>query len=408
MKFPNAIPAPINGWLLLAFLVALATPLPGQEREQLEAQRRELLEEIRKTREELSSTKRDRALTMESLLALQQQIERRQAVIATLEREIRQVNDSIASIEAERRKLLEEKDKLVAEYSRMLRAGYRLKVNQSALQFLFSAQSINQAFRRWQYLRQYDRFRRKQAAQLAATQRRLDQKNEQFETQRRQKEGLLASDREQRDALRDQLREKNDLLRDIQLSESQLVAELENYRNTERQLQEAIARVIREEMERRQSRESDGSDEAASLRRARALAALTGSFEENKGRLPWPVLNGSVVRPFGQQPHPTIKNIKITNNGIDIRSDARADVFSVFEGMVAGTQAIPGYQQMVIIQHGSFYTVYSNLEELYVARGDTVRSGDVLGRLNTDKPNLHFEIWREKERLNPVYWISRL
>ncbi len=403
---PHAIPGRINGlFLLLLFLVPVQQAL-AQSRQELEDRRRELLQSIEETREALSATKRDRALTMDMLLELQEQIELRQEVIATLQKEIRQVNDSIARVEREREVLQKEKDKLVREYATMLRAAYRLRVNQSILQFLFSSSDLNEAFRRWQYLRQYDRYRRKQAGLILTMQERLEAKNLQFEAQRKEKEGLLAKDTEQRDRLRAQVEEKNQVLQTLELSEAQLLAEMKEYRATEKKLQEAIAAVIREEMERRRAEANDDSDAAAEARRAEALAALTGSFEENKGRLPWPVVQGKVVRAFGQQPHPTIKNIKITNNGIDIETRPRSDVFSVFEGTIAGSQFIPGYQNMIIVQHGQFYTVYSNLAELYVERGDAVSSGTVIGRLNEEKPTLHFEVWREKERLNPVYWIN--
>jgi murein DD-endopeptidase MepM/ murein hydrolase activator NlpD len=134
------------------------------------------------------------------------------------------------------------------------------------------------------------------------------------------------------------------------------------------------------------------------------------SFQKLRGRLPWPVDGGFIARAYGKQKHPTLKNIEITNNGIDIRSSEEAPVRSVFEGKVAGVQYIPGHDYTVIIQHGNYYTVYSNLSETNLSKGDIVAAGSLVGKVSTNPisgaAELHFELWREKERLNPASWIK--
>jgi len=139
--------------------------------------------------------------------------------------------------------------------------------------------------------------------------------------------------------------------------------------------------------------------------------APSADFRRQRGRLPWPVPSGFVSRGFGRQRHPTLKNIEITNNGIDIRTDENAAVSAVEGGRVAGVQFIPGHNYTVVIQHGDYYTVYSNLTESNVQKGDNVRAGHVLGRVSanniTGTTELHFEVWREKERLNPAVWIKK-
>jgi murein DD-endopeptidase MepM/ murein hydrolase activator NlpD len=137
---------------------------------------------------------------------------------------------------------------------------------------------------------------------------------------------------------------------------------------------------------------------------------VTGAFEQNRGRLPWPVANGVVTGYYGRQPHPTLQNVVVDNNGIDIRTDVNAEVRAVFQGEVVGTQFIPGYNYMLIIKHGNFYTVYSNLEDVKVKRGDQVILKQPLGRVSkdvqTNTSSLHFEVWLEKERMNPLHWLS--
>jgi septal ring factor EnvC (AmiA/AmiB activator) len=138
---------------------------------------------------------------------------------------------------------------------------------------------------------------------------------------------------------------------------------------------------------------------------------VSKEFQGNRGKLPWPVKNGIITGHFGRQPHPTIPNIEIVNNGIDIQTDQGAPVRSVFEGTVVGTQYVPGFDYMVILQHGDYYTVYSNLAELSVKKGDKVAIRQNIGKVSTDsKTNtseVHFEIWKEKTRLNPQEWVGR-
>jgi murein DD-endopeptidase MepM/ murein hydrolase activator NlpD len=134
---------------------------------------------------------------------------------------------------------------------------------------------------------------------------------------------------------------------------------------------------------------------------------LSKDFSQRKGKLPYPVADGYITRSFGTQPHPTLKGVKINNNGVDIRTDKASDINVVFAGTVVGTQFVPGYQNTVIVQHGEYYTVYSNLEEVLVKRGEKIVANQMIGRLSKDKPEVHFEVWREKERLNPVGWISQ-
>ncbi len=134
-------------------------------------------------------------------------------------------------------------------------------------------------------------------------------------------------------------------------------------------------------------------------------------FSARRGQLPWPVDDGFISRSFGRQKHPTLKNIEITNNGIDIRTEESATVRAIYEGRVAGVQFIPGHDYTVIIQHGDYYTVYSNLGETSVSKGDQVKSRQQIGHVSnntiTGASELHFELWNQKERVNPAGWIRK-
>lgn len=148
----------------------------------------------------------------------------------------------------------------------------------------------------------------------------------------------------------------------------------------------------------------------ASLPSTPAITKLTGAFTANKGKLPWPVAKGVVLRYFGKQEHPSLKRVYIQNNGIDINAEAGAKVSAVFKGQVTGVQTIGSFGTVVIIQHGQYYTVYSNLSRAYVKKGESIKMGQELGRLLIDdegQSSLHFEIWNKKKKINPIYWIAK-
>ncbi len=367
--------------------------------------RERLKREIEKTQRQLEETQENKEAALERYFALQNQIQRRQQLINTLQTEINYANESIERSHQVLDALNGDIDRLKTEYATMLRVAYRHRLNKSMLAFLFSANSLNDAFRRWQYIRQYDRFRNRQADLILETQEMLISKTEQLEQRRTEKEGLLSSEQKQKIILNRELADKDKLLENLKSNESQLVADLERQRQARDQLIAAIETIIRKEMER--SKAEARQPNALTASNSEAAAALAGDFIRNKGRLPWPVENGRITRQFGTQPHPVINTIQITNNGIDIETDPRSEVHTVFKGRVAGTQFIPGYQYMVIIQHGEYYTVYSNLEEIYVKRGDQLEARMPLGRVGQQKNEMHFEVWREKQRLNPVHWVNQ-
>jgi septal ring factor EnvC (AmiA/AmiB activator) len=161
--------------------------------------------------------------------------------------------------------------------------------------------------------------------------------------------------------------------------------------------------------DREKTRERNSENIAPSRPVNEPLEPETGvsvTFSGQRGRLPWP-LEGQVVRGFGTFQHPKFKDVKVTNNGIDIRTQGLGKVKAVCDGKVAGSQFIPGYQHIVIIQHGQYYTVYSNMQEVFVKRGEAINARQEIGRVSAEKPEIHFEVWREKQRLNPISWLEQ-
>jgi septal ring factor EnvC (AmiA/AmiB activator) len=348
---------------------------------------------------------------------LQRQIERREKLIQSIENEITVSEKGIERNAAVIAALNRDVGKMKVEYARTVRSAFRRKTLSNPLLYILSADNLNQAFRRWLFLRKYDNFRRKQAEAITQTREILSKKITSLEDTRREKETLLMSLRGQKTILTTEMADKSDLLLSLNQDEQRLQADLKKKQAAHEALNRAIEKVIQDEINKRtaEARRTNPSQAKNAPANAPPTTAevednVSVGFRNKQGQLPWPVDNGFISRAYGRQKHPTLKNIEITNNGVDIRTDDGAAVRAVYEGKVAGVQFIPGHDYTVILQHGNYYTVYSNLSETNVVKGDQVRNRQTLGRVSTNNvtgaSELHFELWHQKERQNPAGWLQ--
>ncbi len=394
--------------LLLAFGLVSAQ----ESRKDLEERRQQLLAEIDENNSLLASIKKDKETKLNRYFALRSQIQKRQQLVSTLKEELTYADAAIIRVDEVITALGNDIERLKVEYAQMLRIAYRHRLNGSFLSFLFSANSFNDAFRRWQYLRQYDRYRKRQAQLIVETKEELAARSTQLEEERTEKEQLLLSAEEQRVLLARELGQMDELIANLKKDESKVATALKNQQADHQKLNDMIEKIIFNEMarKRKEARKPEAlqADEKASTPAPEAVVVVdAANFVKNKGQLPWPVKKGVITRYFGTQAHPTIKSVEITNNGIDISTDSGMEVQAIFTGEVVGIQYVPGYKNTLILQHGPYYTVYSNLDEATVGRGDLVSAGQVVGKMGGSDPELHFEVWREKQKLNPVHWIQR-
>ncbi len=391
----------------------------GQIQRELEDRRRKLLKEIDLTSDLLNKTTKSKVAALDRYVTLRSQVQKRELLVETLRKEIEFTNLSIKRTTEVVKALTKDIERLEKEYGELLRQAYRRKKNNSDLGFIFSAESLNQGFQRWQYLKQYDEYRKKQAQLIQETKESLTFKKEQLEETKLEKVQLIDASEQQAALLSSELGDKSKLLSTLKKDEKRLKSELRQQRENHESLNLAIESAIKKDMVVRRKNErkptpNKNNDAVNKKPKAKeqpsTLNRLTGNFRGNRGRLPMPVEKGVVTKRFGKQPHPTLPKIEITNNGIDIRTERNAKVFTIFEGKVVSKQFIPGYQNMLIIQHGEYYTVYSNLEEVYVEKGDQVATLQNLGTVAVDRKSnvaeVHFEVWRDKVRLNPEDWLK--
>ncbi len=452
LRFPNIT----NVWIRLfsknfpkvavttGILLAVALLLPvsafAQSKKDLEEKRKKIIRDIQSTERMIKKTAKTKEATYDRYLVLQRQIESREALIQNLQAEIEAAETGIARNQVVIASLSNDVMKMRDEYGRTVRNAFRRKTLSNPILYILSAESLNQAFRRWLFLRKYDERRSEQAKAIRFTQEMLSKKTSNLEETRVDKENLLVSIQGQKSTLTGELTEKNGMLKDLGKDEARLKADLDRKQAAHEALNNAIEGVIQEEVRKRVEAArskpkpvapktetpekqplTTPSPSPSKTEKAKPIATETKpradeddvsfNFRKNKGRLPWPVENGFISRGFGKQKHPTLKNIEITNNGVDIRTEESAVVRCVADGKVAGIQFVPGHDYTVIVQHGDYYTVYTNLASSSLSKGDELKARQIIGQVSTNNitgtSELHFELWQQKERLNPAIWIKK-
>ncbi|MBK6540366.1 MAG: peptidoglycan DD-metalloendopeptidase family protein [Flavobacteriales bacterium] len=385
-------------------------PGPAQDRKALEKKRDALDKQIRTTNTLLEQAQREQKSTQKQLVLLNEQLRARQELIATLGGEVHQVEQRIAEDEAVVRALSDDLVQLKEEYGRMLQYAYRNRSSYDRLSYLFAAESFAQAYKRGRYLDQLAEHRRQQADQIVATQVSLQAKIDEQKRRREEKTTLLSAQQQERARLDKDRDGQQAALGTLKKEESRLK---ETQRKQERQrtdLDQAIRKAIEAEI-KAQQKASGGKTGGLSL--TPEARELNADFEKNKGKLPWPVEKGVITARFGKQPHPVLKGITIENNGVDITTEKGAAVRSLFRGEVSSVIVIPGAGKAVIITHGAYRTVYSNLREVSVTKGQKVETkqkvGVVLSEENTS--TAHVEIWKVTAegliKVDPGPWLAQ-
>jgi septal ring factor EnvC (AmiA/AmiB activator) len=420
-------------FLIVFFILGTGLSAFSQtSRSELERRKKALQKEIDITNKLITETKKNKKLSLSQLNILNKKLEDRKRLINAIQQEVNLINSSIQNDGQRILELQTDLNRLKTSYGKLIRQAYLTRNQESALMLLFSAHDFQQAYKRLYYLRKYTSYRREQALLIEETQRELDGRVKQFKTDLSTKRDLLGSEEREKKELNIEKKEQEQTLLILKKKEKTLKKDLEKKRADARKLDGSIQRVIESEIAKERSRAVAKSKAKTEANRKKAVSegkpvpetpkepemrvttetrALSGKFESNKGRLPWPVDRGVISESFGTHPHPVLKGISTNNNGINISTSAGASVKAIFAGEVSGVISIPGANMAIIIKHGEYLTVYSNLASVSVSKGQKVSAGQSIGIADRDdsgnKSEAHLEIWKGKTKLNPADWISR-
>jgi len=407
-----------NRWLLVvAFLcLALLNTIPcaaqKQTKKDLENKKKQLQNEIEYTNQLLAETKKNKKLSLNQLVTLNKKITVREELISTINGEIGVLNHQISQNNESIKGLQNDLAKLKFEYAKMIYYAYKNQDAYSRLMFIFAAKDFEQAFMRLKYLQQYSDYRHKQAELIISTKKNLDEKVQSLETKKSDQRVLLKSQQSEKQNLTSEKTEKEQVFSQLQQQEGKLKKDLIKKKKDAEKLQQAIQRVIQKELEKMQKdAEMANKPKPDKLVLTPESQQLSNSFASNKGKLPWPVVKGIVSEHFGVHPHPLMPNIDVNNNGIDITTSTGSLTRAVFDGEVKAVVNMPGSGQFILIRHGEFLTIYSNLKDVYVKVGDKVKTKDNIGSIIFDdedsKTVLHFELWKGQIKLDPETWLFR-
>jgi len=430
--------------ILVLLLLALVNPVycqktKGKSKKQLQSEITSLQKEISTANQLLKKTKKDKEMTLNEVNLLDKKIKQREQLIKAYNEQIAVLDEEINAGQSNIKTLNADLGKLRKEYAKMLTFANKNRSHYDKLGFVFASQNFNQAFRRLRYIREFSDARKVKMDQIASTERRISGEVEASQQAREEQAALLKDEKEQQEALKKEKEELNSQVAKLKKKEGNLQQDIKNKQQQTQKLQKAIDDIIAEEIrkanaEAERKRKEEAKKKAAankdkgktatttapatpapSKEKGMALTpseqTLSSNFVNNKGKLPWPVERGVVSSSYGKHASVVSSKVTVTNNGIDIATTEGAKARAVFDGEVASVAKLVGSNTVVIIRHGEYFTVYSNLENVTVKRGDKVKTKQNIGTVHTNKnenkTEIHFELLKEQSRQNPANWLSK-
>ena len=416
----------VSFFTLLFILIASSSVYPqktsGKSKEQLQSEIASLQKEISTANQLLKKTTKDKEMTLNEVSILNKKIKQREKLIKAYNQQIALLDEEINTGQTHIKTLNADLNALRKEYSKMITFAYRNRSYYDRLGFVFASKNFNQAFSRLRYIRQFSDARIIKMEQIAGTERRITGEVEASQKAREEQATLLADEQVQQAALVEEKEELNRQVANLKKQESSIQQDIKNKQQQAQKLQKAIDDIIAEEIRlanERSRKEAEKNEnkknEPASKEKGMALTpaekTLSTNFSNNKGKLPWPVERGVISSSYGKHASVVSDKVTVTNNGIDIATIEGAQARTVFDGEVASVTKLTGANTVVIVRHGEYFTVYSNLENVTVKRGDQVKTKQSLGTVHNNKTEnkteLHFELLKETNRQDPAVWLSK-
>ena len=415
-------------------LLTLVSPSYGQKtkgksKKQLQSEITSLQKEISTANQLLKKTTKDKEMTLNEVNILDKKIKQREKLITAYNDQIAVLDEEINAGQSNIKALNSDLSKLQKEYAKMIVFANKNRSHYDRLSFIFASKDFNQAFSRLRYIREFTDARKKKMEQIANTERQISSAVEASQQAREEQAAILKDEKTQQEALQKERKDLNGQVAKLKKKEGSIQQDIKNKQQQAKKLQKAIDDIIAEEIrkanaEAEKKRKEEAKKNAGkgktttsptSKEKGMALTpaekTLSSNFVNNKGKLPWPVERGVISSSYGKHTSVVSDKVTVTNNGIDIATTENAQARAVFDGEVASVTKLTGANTVVIIRHGEYFTVYSNLENVLVKRGDKVKTKQTLGTIHTskteNKTELHFELLKETARQNPANWLSK-
>lgn len=421
----------------------LTIPLLAQSNQlikELEDKRGTLQKQISESETLLNTTKKTVSSQLNGLASLTGQIEERRRYILTINQDVESIDKELASLERQLKNLQRDLKDKKQKYESSVQYLYKNRSIEEKLMFIFSAKTLAQTYRRLRYVREYATYQRLQGEEVLKKQTQVNQKKTELKQVRIAKADLLKEREAEKVKLEKEEKEKRTLVASLRKKQRGLQNEIAKKRKEANRLNARIDRLIAEEIEKaRKQAEEEARREAAARKKTEADAPktaeasdaskakaaspgtyslskadreLSGSFISNRGKLPMPISGPYIITShYGQYAVEGLRNVKLDNKGIDIQGRPGSQARAIFNGKVAAVFKLNGLFN-VLVRHGNYISVYCNLSSASVKQGDAVSTGQHLGKVFSDSADngrtvLHFQLRREKEKLNPEPWLDK-
>ncbi len=390
-------------FILILFLFSLINSVCAQSIQSIQKEKERSEKEIAYLNKLLNEAKNNKHISLGRLNIIQQKIIQSRKIITSLKQEVFYFEEQIKENEIRLTELTHKRESMLDLYSKLIYGLWKKKDNINKLMFIFSSSDFNQAYNRYKYFEQIQSYSKRQLIQISQINDSLYIQNIQLKEYVNQKnEALKEIDIKNADLLAQQRNEKQ-LVQELQKKEKDIVRKLQSEQKNRNRLAKELDKLIAS-----QAKKSGSLTSAYKMTPEEKL--VSEDFAKNKGKLPWPVNQGVISEKFGVNVHPIYKRVEMINNGISISTLKNADVRTVFNGVVSEILFMPGFNNVIIVQHGNYFTVYSNLADVVVKKGQKVTTKQIIGKIAYDQDNgsvLNFQVWKNMDKLDPENWLAR-
>ena len=386
---------------MIVVLLSVSMAASAQDTRAQEEKKARLEREIAIIDKQLAENASQSSSMLTDLSLIRKKISNRKALVSESDRVIRQYSDSIYLAQREINRLKARVDTLTAHYSKLVLSAYKNRDSRVWYMYMFASDNLGQAFRRFGYFRNLSTQMKNEAKSIRVMQDELALKQERLTLLKKEAEAVRAERKTELDNLKKDESKADNVVKKLQKDRKKYQSQLASKKKEIDALNREIARLIASAMNK------DGQKSSSKKPKAPVDMKLDAEFSKNKGKLPWPA-DGPVVSRFGKHYHPVYKNLELPpNNGVDIALAKGEHVKAVFDGVVSQVLVMPGYNQCVLVQHGNYFTLYCKMKNIAVKAGDKVKTGQLLGDIDTinGQTQLHFEVWKGKDPQNPETWL---
>lgn len=352
----------------------------------------------------LAETADNKKKTATNVMLIEQKIRLRNSVVEEINIEIQLLNQTIERNKQAIDLMNQEIVLIKEEYANMIRYAHKNRDSYTVLMYLLASENFNQAYKRLIYFQQYSQYRKHQIELLLSKQDELSAMITSAQVTINKKNRLLNQEKQETETLSSEKDSQAKLIAELGKKEKEIMSEISVKRKQADKLRKEIEVIIALEVKRKAEEER--------LKQKPTDGVINKNFADNKGRLIWPIEKGVITSKFGEHPHPVLTNIMIVNNGIDISTSKNANVRVIFDGVVSKIIMIPGGNAAIIVRHGDFLSVYSNVVNVKVKSGQKVTAKQVIGTVFTDDETgqsiLQLQIWKETNKLNPELWLAKM